>query len=62
MRLCLTASLFRLFKFGFKRLYFYFVQFYQKFTLEKVEQLIDLVHNDVILWSRRLKSFENGYS
>ena len=24
--------------------------------------LIDLMHNDVILWSRRLKSFENGYS
>ena len=22
--------------------------------------LIDLMHNDVILWSRRLKSFENG--
>ena len=24
--------------------------------------VIDLMHNDVILWSRRLKSFENGYS
>ena len=27
-----------------------------------VFSIIDLVHNDVILWSRRLKSFENGYS
>ena len=24
--------------------------------------VIDLMHNYVILWSRRLKSFENGYS
>ena len=27
-----------------------------------VSRPIDLMHNDVILWSRRLKSFENGYS
>ena len=26
------------------------------------KKVIDLMHNDVILWSRRLKSFENGYS
>ena len=26
------------------------------------EKRIDLMHYDVILWSRRLKSFENGYS
>ena len=24
--------------------------------------VIDLMHNDVILWSQRLKSFENGYA
>ena len=28
----------------------------------RVFPTIDLMHNDVILWSRRLKSFENGYS
>ena len=29
---------------------------------QNAEKSIDLMHNDVILWSRRLKSFENGYS
>ena len=31
-----------------------------KFIQVKQNILIDLMHNDVILWSQRLKSFENG--
>ena len=32
------------------------------YKLHELKLVLDLMHNDVILWSRRLKSFENGYS